>query len=68
MARRTPGRGEALAAHPAVRAAKRAWPVLLEAYRRWDRLSPEQQAHWRRMAADYTRRGRETLGRDRRRK
>jgi hypothetical protein len=68
MARRTPGRGAALAAHPAVRAAKRAWPVLLDAYRRWDRLTPEQQARYRRMAADYTQRGRETLERARRRK
>jgi hypothetical protein len=70
MARRSPGgggRGAAISAHPAVRAAKRAWPVLIAAYRRWDQLTPAQQERYRRMASEYTRRGRETLGRRRRR-
>jgi hypothetical protein len=62
------GRGARVAGHPAVRAAKRAWPVVLEAKRRWDRLTPEQQERYRRMATDYARRGRETLGRRPRRK
>ena len=57
-----------MAGHPAVHAAKRAWPVVLEAKRRWDRLTPEQQERYRRMAADYARRGRETLGRGRRKR
>ncbi len=65
MARRLPRgagvRGGAAAGHPAVRTARRAWPVLLEAYRRWDRLTPEQQARYRRMASDYAQRGRRTL-------
>jgi hypothetical protein len=68
-ARRLPkggaSRTERLRAHPAARAAQRAWPVLLEAKRRWDRLTPEQQAQYRRRAADYARRGRETLARRR---
>jgi hypothetical protein len=51
-----------------VRTARRAWPLLLEAYRRWDRLTPEQQDRYRRMAADYARRGRETLERRRRKR
>lgn len=43
----------------AVRTAQRAWPLLLEAYRRWDRLTPAQQERYRRMAGEYARRGRE---------
>jgi TRAP-type C4-dicarboxylate transport system substrate-binding protein len=39
--------------------------LLLEVKRRWDRLSPEQQERYRRQAADYARRGRETLNRRR---
>ena len=62
------GRGQRMAGHPAVRTARRAWPLLVEAYRRWDRLTPDQQERYRRMAADYARRGRETLDRRRRRK
>jgi hypothetical protein len=48
-----------------VRTAKRAWPVLLEAYRRWDQLSPAQKERYRQMAAQYAQRGRETLRRRR---
>jgi acyl-CoA reductase-like NAD-dependent aldehyde dehydrogenase len=58
-------RAERLRVHPATRAAKRAWPLLLEAKRRWDRLTPEQQRQYRQRAADYVRRGRETLPRRR---
>jgi hypothetical protein len=57
-----------LRSHPAVRAAQRAWPVLLEAYRRWDRLSPKQQERYRRMAGEYARRGRELARRRPRRR
>jgi hypothetical protein len=59
MARGGRGLGRGAGTHPAVRAAKRAWPVLLDAYRRWDRLPPEQQERYRRMAGEYARRGRE---------
>jgi hypothetical protein len=55
-------------AHPAVRGARRAWPLLLEAKRRWDRLTPEQQERYRRMAGDYARRGQGALGRRGRRR
>jgi hypothetical protein len=48
-----------------VRGAKKAWPLLLEAKRRWDALTPDQQERYRKMAADYARRGRETVGRRR---
>ena len=41
--------------------ARRLWPVALEAWRRWDQLSPQQKERYRRMAAEYARRGRDTL-------
>ena len=63
--RRPASRGERLRAHPAARAARRAWPLLLELKRRWDRLTPDQQERYRRMASDYARRGQEALGRRR---
>jgi TRAP-type C4-dicarboxylate transport system substrate-binding protein len=50
-------------AHPAVRSARRAWPLLLAAKQRWDALTPAQQERYRRMASEYARRGRESLGR-----
>jgi hypothetical protein len=58
LPRGTPSRTARLRAHPAVRTAQRLWPVALEAKRRWDRLTPEQQARYRQMAADYARRAR----------
>ena len=62
---RPPDRRARLQANPAVRAARRAWPLVLEAKRRWDRLTPEQQERYRRMAGDYARRGQDALGRRR---
>jgi hypothetical protein len=51
--------------------AKRAWPIALEAWRRWDNLSPQQKERYRKMAGDYAQRGRKALesrrGRGRRR-
>jgi hypothetical protein len=41
--------------------ARRMWPVALEAWRRWDNLTPQQKERYRRMAGEYARRGRETL-------
>jgi hypothetical protein len=60
---RPPSRAERLRAHPAVRVAQRTWPLVLEAKRRWDRLTPDQQERYVRMAREYGRRGREALGR-----
>jgi hypothetical protein len=48
-----------------VRAARRAWPLLVAAYRRWERLTPEQQERYRRMASDYARRGQQVVSRRR---
>jgi hypothetical protein len=39
--------------------------LVLEAKRRWDRLTPQQQDRYRQMARDYARRGQAALGRRR---
>jgi hypothetical protein len=39
--------------------------VLLEAKRRWDRLTPEQRERYRRQATEYARRGQSVLTRRR---
>ena len=44
-----------------VSSARRAWPVALEAWRRWDRLPPAQTERYRKMASDYARRGRDAI-------
>ena len=36
--------------------AKRAWPVALEVWRRWDRLPPHEKERYRRMASEYAQR------------
>ena len=58
------GRGR-LAGHPAVRAGKRAWPMVLAAKQRWDSLTPQQQEHYRQLASKYARRAQDTLARRR---
>ena len=63
-----PSRRERVAAHPAVRAGRRAWPLLLAAKQRWDALTPAQQERYRRMASDYASRGRDVVARRRRRR
>lgn len=45
--------------------ARRAWPVALEAWRRWDRLPPQEKERYRRMASDYAKRARPARGRRR---
>ena len=60
-------RGERMAGHPAVRAAKRAWPVVLGAYKRWEALSPAEKERYRQMATKYARRGQETIAKRRKR-
>jgi hypothetical protein len=63
--RRPSSRADRVRAHPWVRGARRAWPLVLEMKRRWDRLTPEQQERYRRMARDYGRRGQDALSRRR---
>jgi hypothetical protein len=54
-------------ASKAVHAARRLWPVVLMAWRRWQSLSPEQKERYARQAREYTDRGRKALS-DRRRR
>jgi hypothetical protein len=61
MARQLPRGGPPGRFGRARHTARRLWPVALEAWRRWDNLSPQQKERYRRMAGDYARRGRETL-------
>ena len=60
-------RRERLAATPAARAARRAWPFVLAAYRRWEALPAAEKERYRQMASKYARRGQQTLARRRKR-
>jgi hypothetical protein len=48
------------------RTARRAWPYVLMAWERWQALSPEDKARYRRRARDYAERGRRAVDRRRR--
>ena len=41
-----------------VRYARRAWPFILAAYRRWDRLTPEEKQRYQRMVRETAEKGR----------
>jgi hypothetical protein len=41
------------------RAARRAYPLARAAYRRWERLSPEEKERYKRQARQYAERGRD---------
>lgn len=51
----------------AASAGRRAWPVLLMAYERWQSLSPAEKERYRRQAREYAERGRSALQNARRR-
>ena len=66
MAGRPPGgagRGSRLAR--AQQAGRRAWPVLLMAWERWQALPEAEKERYRRMARDYAARGRRVVARAR---
>ena len=50
-----------LAARRAVRYARRAWPFILAAYRRWERLTPEEKARYQKAVRDAAGRGRRVV-------
>ncbi len=52
----------------AAAAGRRAWPVLLMAYERWQSLSPDEKERYRRQAREYAQRGRSALETARRRR
>ena len=60
---RTPRRGSA-----STSAGRRAWPLVLMAWERWQALSPEEKERYRRQAREAAARGREALERARRRR
>ena len=62
MARRLPRGGQPQGRFGRVsHTARRLWPVVLEAWRRWEQLPPHQKERYRRMAGDAARRGRDTV-------
>ncbi len=50
------------------RAGRRAWPLLLMAWERWQQLSEEDKARYRRQAREYADRGRRAVDDARRRR
>jgi hypothetical protein len=50
----------------ASRGARRAWPILLMAWERWQKLEPEQKERYMRQARDYAQRGRKAIDQRRR--
>ncbi len=50
----------------ASRGARRAWPILLMAWERWQTLEPEQKERYMRQARDYAQRGRKAIDQRRR--
>ena len=51
----------------ATRVTRRAWPLVLMAWERWQKLDPEQKERYLRQARGYAQRGRKLVD-DRRRK
>jgi hypothetical protein len=49
-------------------AAKRAWPVVLMAWERWQKLPEEDKERYRARARDYAQRGRQAVDEARRRR
>jgi TRAP-type C4-dicarboxylate transport system substrate-binding protein len=52
----------------AMRGARRAWPYVLMAWERWQKLPPERKEHYKRQAREYAERGRKLLEERRRRR
>ena len=50
----------------ASRGARRAWPILLMAWERWQKLEPEQKERYMRQARDYAQRRRKAIDQRRR--
>ena len=50
----------------ATRGARVAWPILMMAWERWQKLEPEQKERYMRQARDYAERGRKAIEQRRR--
>jgi hypothetical protein len=60
--------GAPLAARRAARLARRAAPLAIEAYRRWQQLTPEERERYKKRAREYTDKGRQAYTRARARR
>jgi TRAP-type C4-dicarboxylate transport system substrate-binding protein len=56
-------RGQALS-----KAARRAWPVVLMAWERWQALSPQEKERYKRRAREATDRGRRAIEKQRKKR
>ena len=61
MARQLPGTGRASRLGRAGQAGRRAWPVVLMAWERWQALPEADKERYRRMAREYAQRGRSAV-------
>lgn len=52
----------------ASRGARRAWPFVLMAWERWQKLEPEQKERYMRQARQYAQRGRNAIEQRRRKR
>jgi TRAP-type C4-dicarboxylate transport system substrate-binding protein len=52
----------------ASRGARRAWPLVLMAWERWQKLEPEQKERYMRQAREYAQRGRKAVEQHRRKR
>jgi hypothetical protein len=52
----------------AVRGARRAWPLVLMGWERWQKLSPHEKERYKRQAREYAGRGRKALEQRRRKR
>jgi hypothetical protein len=50
----------------AMRGARRAWPLMLMGWERWQKLSPAEKARYKRQARGYADRGRKLIEQRRR--
>ena len=59
------GKGEVSRRGRAVHNARRVWPFVLMAWKRWQDLSPAERERYKRQARDYAQRGRDLAARRR---
>jgi hypothetical protein len=52
----------------AARGARRAWPILLMAWERWQKLPQHEKDRYKRQAQDYAKRGRKLIDERRKKK
>ena len=68
MARQLPGGSRGARSGRAGHAGRRAWPVIMMAWERWQALPEADKERYRRMAREYAARGRSAVARARKRR